>query len=151
MKKGFTLIEVLVAATIIAVLASVAIVSYSTASKNSRDAKRKSDIANLAAALELYRADNDIYIAAGGAPRVEDVLGPLVSGGYINELPMDPKPYTFSTQRGYRYSNIGAGTGVYCLFAIMENTSNGNESSEGVNPCSYTYGDTLYSYFVRNP
>jgi len=59
---GFTLIEVLVTATIIAVLTAAAAVSYSSVNKRSRDARRKSDIEQLRAALEQSRSDNGYYV-----------------------------------------------------------------------------------------
>ena len=42
--QGFTLIEVLVAATILAVLAAGAIVSYTSVNQKSRDSRRMSDV-----------------------------------------------------------------------------------------------------------
>jgi len=59
--KGFTLIEILVVATIIGLLASGAIVSYQQLSKQSRDAKRKTDLEQVRAALEMYRSNEDTY------------------------------------------------------------------------------------------
>ncbi|MBI2029448.1 prepilin-type N-terminal cleavage/methylation domain-containing protein [Candidatus Gottesmanbacteria bacterium] len=156
MKKGFTLIEVLVAATIIVVLASVAIASYSTASKNSRDAKRKADLANVAAALELYRADNSgAYILVSGAQRVDTGLTAL-EPTYINDLPVDPKPISSQAAGGYKYTNMLPPTAYkYCLFAVMENVSNGNGTTDGNNPCGYIHNSgnpsINYNYFIPNP
>ena len=59
--KGFTLIEILVVATIIGLLASGAIVSYQQLLKQSRDAKRKTDLEQVRAALEMYRSNEDTY------------------------------------------------------------------------------------------
>ena len=63
MKKlnGFTLIEILVVATIISLLAAAASVAYSQLSKQSRDARRKTDLEQVRAALEMYRSNNDDY------------------------------------------------------------------------------------------
>lgn len=151
-KKGFTLIEVLVAATIIAILASVAIASYSTAAKNSRDAKRKSDFANLAAALELYRSDNGLYINISGNQDIAAVLGALITGGYISQLPTDPKPTT-SPSNTYLVSDVNTTGTKFCLMAVMENTvnANGDPDNSPQNPCNYNTGLTNYNYFVANP
>ena len=65
MRRGFTLIEVLVAVTIIAILTSIGVVSYSSVNKRSRDAKRKGDVEQLRSALEMYRADNSYYPNTG--------------------------------------------------------------------------------------
>ncbi|KUK79544.1 MAG: fimbrial protein pilin [Microgenomates bacterium 39_7] len=86
---AFTLIEVLVATTIVAVLTAIGVVSYSSASRNSRDAKRLSDVEQIRAALEMYRADNGSY------PGSIDLSGSgeLSSGTnvYMSPIPQDPK------------------------------------------------------------
>lgn len=52
--KGFTLLELLVVISIIAILITVGLTSFSTAQKKGRDAKRKSDIKEVQNALEQY-------------------------------------------------------------------------------------------------
>lgn len=64
MKKSFTLVEILVVVTIISLLASIAAVSYSRFIKQSRDARRKTDIEQIRAAIELYRNFNGAYPAS---------------------------------------------------------------------------------------
>lgn len=51
---GFTLLELLVVISIIAILITVGLTSFSTAQKKGRDAKRKSDIKEVQNALEQY-------------------------------------------------------------------------------------------------
>lgn len=85
-KKGFTLIELLVVVVIIGVLASIGAVSYSTANKKSRDGKRKADIEQIRAALEMYRADadNNRYPTTGN-------LNSSLEPTYIGQMPETPK------------------------------------------------------------
>lgn len=52
--KGFTLLEMLVVIGIIAILVGIGSVSYSTAQRKSRDAKRKSDLQAIQNAMEQY-------------------------------------------------------------------------------------------------
>lgn len=52
--KSFTLLELLVVIGIIAILVGLGTMSYSTAQKKSRDAKRKSDLKTIQNALEQY-------------------------------------------------------------------------------------------------
>jgi general secretion pathway protein G len=59
--KSFTLIEVLVVATIIAFLAGASAVSYSEFNKRSRNAKRKADLEQIRLALELFRDEIGRY------------------------------------------------------------------------------------------
>lgn len=53
-KLGFTLLELLVVVSIIVILITMGLSSYSTAQKKGRDAKRKSDIKEIQGALEQY-------------------------------------------------------------------------------------------------
>ncbi len=87
-KTGFSLVEILVVITIIGVLTSIAAVSYSSLSKNSRDAKRRSDLEQIRAALEMYRSNSPtgIYPVAGDCTSLG---APLLS--YLPQFPPDPK------------------------------------------------------------
>ena len=60
MKKSFTLLKFLVVVTIIVLLTSTAIVTYTAFLKQSRD-KRKADLGQVSAALEMYRSNSDTY------------------------------------------------------------------------------------------
>lgn len=59
--KSFTLIEILVVATIIALLASGGAVVYTQLNRASRDAKRKADLEQIRLALELFRDEMGRY------------------------------------------------------------------------------------------
>jgi prepilin-type N-terminal cleavage/methylation domain-containing protein len=126
-KKGFTLIELLVTTTVILLLTSIAIVSYASASKRSRDNKRISDLETIRSALEIYRSDNGEYPAA---------LDDLKNNHYINEIPTDPKPDSFS----YYYSSSSPYT-TYTLCARVESTGlakdNCGSNSCGSQTCNY--------------
>lgn len=100
---GFTLIEVLVAVTIVAVLTAIGMVSYASANRSSRDAKRKSDLEQIRAALEMYRADCGFYPEAitPGSPLTSSCLGSTVT--YMQQVPQDPKP---SSGCEYGYSRV---------------------------------------------
>lgn len=60
-RKGFSLIELLVVTTIIAVILSAVVVSFQRANQSARDAKRKSDITELKGILENYRLETGEY------------------------------------------------------------------------------------------
>jgi prepilin-type N-terminal cleavage/methylation domain-containing protein len=59
--KGFTLIEVMVVVSIIALMSSVALSSMSSAYSSARNSKRIQMIKQYVTALELYRNDNSSY------------------------------------------------------------------------------------------
>lgn len=55
-KKGFTLIELMVAISIVAILATVGIIQYSAAQSIARDSKIKQDVEEIKKAVYIYRA-----------------------------------------------------------------------------------------------
>lgn len=89
MKTGFTILEIMIVMVIIGVLASVSVIPYTNYVRSARDARRKVDLENLRAALELYR-NNDIN---GSYPQTVDALTPT----YIKTLPTDPQTTTAYT------------------------------------------------------
>ncbi len=94
-KKGFSLVEILVVATIIGLLAAVGTVTYTQFLKSSRDATRKSDIAKIQEALEQYKSEKSTYPSGTDATG----LGKLVTDLLIDRVPKDPK-----TQASYSYA-----------------------------------------------
>lgn len=116
---GFTLIELLITITIIAVLAIIGIVAYSSFLKTARDNKRQSDLKIIQSALEDYHADRIYY------PSSVTFGSPLAAGNktYLNKVPNDP-----TANPDYSYVPSGTNCSAttpqnctsYCLFAQME-------------------------------
>lgn len=65
--QGFTLIELMVVITIIAVLSLISVVAFNTVQKNARDAKRRGDIDAIANALEANKDPIGNYKALAAA------------------------------------------------------------------------------------
>ena len=63
-KKGFTLMELLVAIAIIGILSSIVLTSLSSSRERAKDARRISDIKQIQIALELYYDVNSTYPAS---------------------------------------------------------------------------------------
>jgi len=84
---GFTLVEILVVATIVALLAAGGVVSYSQFGKQSRDARRKADIEQVRAALEMYKSNN----VSSSYPTLAQEIAILVTDKYLKTNPLDPK------------------------------------------------------------
>lgn len=117
-KKGFTLIELMITISIVAIISAIGLVSYSQTQKIARDARRKEDLRSLAIAIELYYQKIKTY------PPVLASLKP----NYINNIPTDPKdklPYPYSLQSGYT------------LCATLENVNDPDPGNSGGNFCLY--------------
>lgn len=112
-KKGFTLIELLVTITILAVVSAIGLASFGKAQMVGRDGKRKTDLRQVATALELYKQKNGRYPCPPVAPDgfwnlSSDTPGTLwindsnfascstdtaakkLDTNYINQMPKDP-------------------------------------------------------------
>ena len=60
-KKGFTLVELIVVITILAILGTIVFISLQWYSENARDSRRVADINNIKKALELFVLNTEIY------------------------------------------------------------------------------------------
>jgi prepilin-type N-terminal cleavage/methylation domain-containing protein len=60
-KQGFTLVELIVVITILAVLGTIAFVSFQGYAVQARDSTRISDLTVMKKALELYKVQQDSY------------------------------------------------------------------------------------------
>lgn len=137
MKKGFSLIELLVVIGIVSIIVAFAAVSYSTINRRSRDTKRKADVEQLRSALEMYRSDNGVYPNTGISYANVSNLGSTLVSNYLPAIPPDPLSTQFYS---YLATNNNYG---YCLSAKLE----GETPTNSCNPDtanSHTFG-------VKNP
>lgn len=152
-KRGFTLIELLVVITIIAILSVIGFTSYVTFVKNSRDAKRQSDLKFVQSALEQYFADQKFYpqLGSGSCPSTPDgyfrnkcsLTDPNNKKIYISQIPSDPQtsPDYLYTPLPANCNNASIKCNSYCLFVKLEGIS--PSSDAGCTPASpRTYGIT---------
>lgn len=136
-KKGFTLIELMVVITIIAILASIGFVSYQIVLKNTRDAKRQTDLRVIQTGLEQYFADQLYYPEEDADTTCTNGLltfntstqCALKDSGatktYINSVPINPT--TSSTTLQYCYKPLTATQDCDILaIADCDNTSSNN-------------------------
>jgi prepilin-type N-terminal cleavage/methylation domain-containing protein len=61
MKKGFTIVELLIVIVVIAILATITIVSYNGIILKATEASMRSDLRNTASQLAVYHFDNNTY------------------------------------------------------------------------------------------
>lgn len=86
--KGFTLIEILVVVSILAILGALIVPKIMDRPSEAKVVAAKQDINSLVAALKLYKLDNGRY------PEQDKGLQALVGGqgakSYLERLPKDP-------------------------------------------------------------
>lgn len=140
---GFTLMELLIAVTIMLIISGVSLSSFWQSQKKSRDSQRKSELAQIARALELYNEDFGEYPdddgglilgcqdAAGGEMVVCDWEGEFkaypreVEVVYMKELPDDP-----SSNSDYYYKKTSDG---FFLYSVLENDQDATYNGSGWN------------------
>lgn len=131
-KSGFTLIELLVVSTIIMILATLGMVSYTSASRSARDGKRKSDMETIRQALTLYKQQFGTYPTS-------NVTSTLVSNGYLSEpAPADPGSYTYSFQMS---------TTAFCVCGQMEGGKGNTATLPSSSACTGIGGTTTGNYY----
>ena len=111
MKKGFTLIEILIVVVIIGILTSIVLVGVGGFRERARDAKRVADLRQVQGALEIYYAQNNAYPANTWA-----VMSPLIAPSIIPTIPTDPL--------GGAYTYVSVGAQHYVLGATLETSGN---------------------------
>ncbi|MDQ3098430.1 MAG: type II secretion system GspH family protein [bacterium] len=172
-QKGFTLVELLIVVSVLAILTVMAMANYSGGTSKARDAQRKSDLRAVREALESYKLDKGSYPLAGAtaytaqtasieatSPGIgETQFSILMSGSsvglvdlkYLQKALTDPRnvaPYR------YRYSVTSATADAYTLETCLENTSDQQryQNAAGVYtilaPC---VSGTNANYRVFNP
>ena len=149
-KFGFTLIELLIVITIIAILAAIGLVTYSSFTQRARDAKRQADLKFIQSGLEQYHADQKHYpykIAFGCADCE------LSYGGkkYITKIPSDPKgnpnyAYSASGPTNCTSSSNQTGCTSYCLFTRIE-----GKSIPTSDPGCTTFPSGGYNFGITKP
>lgn len=128
MKKNFTLIEILVVATVIGLLSTVISISYSQLTKESRNNRRKTDLEQLRSALEMYRSNNDVY-----PDSLSFLTTPTI---YIQSIPTDPKAPIYN----YNYTKISDIDYVLGTYLEGVNSSCASIISCGSANCNYCLG-----------
>ena len=80
-ERGFTLLELMVVASLIVILATMGLVQYRQSIVLSKEAVLKEDLFRLREALDQFYADKNKY---------PETLDALVTDGYLRRLPKDP-------------------------------------------------------------
>ena len=118
-RSGFTVIELLIVVTILALLAGILAPILDEEAGIARDGRRASDLRSIATAMAHYREVNGAYPDTGGAWQGDagsygsmgyDAAGyiPGLVPDYLPYLPKDPDPnYPDAAVAGYMYRSDG--------------------------------------------
>ncbi len=80
-RSGFTLIELIIVFTLIAILVGLGLPQYQNAVKTARETVLKEDLFQMRKLIDQYYVDKHKYPAS---------LQTLVGDGYLREIPVDP-------------------------------------------------------------
>ena len=80
-RKGFSLLELMIVITIIAILGAISIPMYRAVVLNAKETVLKDNLRTIRRVIDQYTADKK---------KAPQSLQDLVDGGYFRELPIDP-------------------------------------------------------------
>lgn len=131
---GFSLIELLVVISIIAVLTAVLVMNLVGARERSRDSQKIQDLNNLKNALRLYYNDNQAY-PSPGVSNCSNCLNSAVGSSYL--------PGLTDSGIGYSYSATSDGNG-FVIKASLESGA-GDEDTNSQIRCGLTPTPGVYA------
>lgn len=136
-QNGFSLIEILVAISIIGIVTGVIALAVSSIQRNTRDSQRETDLRVLQSAIQQFYADQNHYpntdlsvLIANGSALTNcsgEPAGCIVSKTYISKTPKDPN----SPQTNYCYMS------QFSFTASAFTTANECTSSSNSGKCHY--------------
>ena len=107
-ERGFTMIELMVVASLIVILATMGLAQYRYSIQRSKEAVLKEDLFRMRDAIDQYYADKNQYPSS---------LESLVSDGYLRQMPKDPFTNSTSSWQTVQAepdpSNLNAEPGVF--------------------------------------
>lgn len=142
MKKGFTIIELVIVIAIIAVLSGVliSVINPETFRNKSQDARRKADLTAIQGALEVYFADNNAYpVEAVAVSSCTPADWTFLGSTYISVLPVDPDN---AASQCYYYITDATGLN-YELRANLEVDTASEQNDGGNDAALYEVGTNL--------
>ncbi len=152
-QSAFTIVELLIVIVVVAILATISIVSYKGVQGRARDSIRMSKLQDIAGALELYKLDNGRYPPIDDGGGYETGCGsPTLNWGHCDRMKalsdylapymkIDPVSLSDATQGSYGYyynSTNEQGYQTYGMYVFLEGS--GGQNDGGYYASAYEIG-----------
>ncbi len=138
--SNFTVIELIVVITIIAILSGVVIAASTPLRQQARDNQRKADLAAYQSALQQYYSENKQYPNPTTPCCASQCLESFL-GTELSPLPQDPLSPDCSGNYGYYYTSQDGKN--YKLYTKLENDTKAMANDGGTDPLAYEVYSTL--------
>lgn len=147
-RLGFTLVELLIAISIIAIISSVGYVNFNSAQEKSRDSARKTDLKAIKTALVSYYQDNEVYPGNFGTDYLSNSSSwiPGLTPSYIQKLPTDQKAENY-----YLYKISNASGKDFELWAQLDKTNDQEAYNQPNAICKATPPAANLNYCLEAP
>lgn len=139
--SNFTVIELIVVITIIAILSGVVIAASTPLRQQARDNQRKADLAAYQSALQQYYSENKQYPDPTPDPCCASQCLESFLGAELSPLPQDPLSPDCSGNYGYYYTSQDGQN--YKLYTKLENDTKAMANDGGTDPLAYEVYSTL--------
>jgi len=132
MKKGFTIIELMIVISIISLLAAITLPRYTDMTSEAKVANVRANLANLHTAIEMYNVKNEAYPLLKGK---EEELGDFSDFYSKSKLPETPAHENAPKNNGVYEKRTDEGGWLYSEETgdIYANLSNGSYTGDTVN------------------
>lgn len=139
--SGFTVVELIVVIVVVILLATIAATSYVSSQATARDTKRKTDLASIGEAIQLYRQKygNDATIGATGKSCGSG------GSGWFNYATGATGAYQYSTLSCLQDAGYLDSGGTFVDPSGC--TTNGGSSAGSVGPCRKY--DSMYPAYMK--
>lgn len=130
-KKGFTLVEVLVAVAVMAILATIVVANVQEARKKARDTQRISDLEQVRLAIRIYKDVTSEYPVFNGGDEIGSGSGfDAKIDEYLGGVIRDPRDGDAEFEYIYDSNYTCNGGGHVVLYAkTVERDSNKNHNT----------------------